>query len=119
MNKPDGRSTASKYPVWDRDDALEILAGDLDFALLQLEKLKALLPGNLDELQRSLHANDLSPLHQEAHALKGNAASIGAKALAYAAKELDDSATADDKEQAALDLEAVEVEMRRLREFTP
>lgn len=107
------RQTASPV-VFDRRQAAEATGGDDEL----LREIVAIFledcPRMIEEIAEAAHAGDADALRRAAHTLKGSVGVLGAKALAAAAKDVEDGARAGDVETATAAFERVEEEARRL-----
>ena len=75
-------STASdEKDVFDRAELLERVGGDEELCVELLDTFVQDIPARLEELKQALADNDSTLLRQQAHAIKGASANIGAHAL--------------------------------------
>jgi HPt (histidine-containing phosphotransfer) domain-containing protein len=75
--------------VFDVDDALARVEGDRELLAELLEICRSEAPRMLDDIRRAIEADDPIRLERAAHAFKGSVASLGARAVAQAASELE------------------------------
>lgn len=66
-----------------------ITGGDPEFEREVLDEYLNCAPGDVEKIRQAIAAHDADALGRAAHALKGSSATIGAKALAEVAKELE------------------------------
>jgi CheY-like chemotaxis protein/HPt (histidine-containing phosphotransfer) domain-containing protein len=91
-------STDSTATVWDHAALLARLMGDEDILAGIVEEFIKDLPRQIDAVDSMLDAKDIAGLVQQAHTIKGAAASIGGTALSKAAYEMETAAKAGAEE---------------------
>jgi len=109
-------STASdEKDVFDRAELLERVGGDEELCVELLDTFVQDIPARLEELKQALADNDSTLLRQQAHAIKGASANIGAHALREVSFEVE-KAGKDRKMDRALPLvEKLERELEKFR----
>jgi two-component system, sensor histidine kinase and response regulator len=88
---PDGTGEASKA-AWNPEDLLRRLMDDKDLAAQVVERFRADLPSQMEELEQAWQQRDLEALARHAHTLKGSGANLSAEPLIAAAKALQQAA---------------------------
>ena len=93
-------------PVIDLEEALNRAMGDGNFLKMMLEELRSTIPDFMARIEKADLAGDMESLGKTAHQFKGAAANLGAKTIAAAALELEQSSKGADAEgcRAALEL---------------
>ncbi|OAB57930.1 hypothetical protein AY600_00100 [Phormidium willei BDU 130791] len=82
-----------QYPILDMQvlDELQQMAGEVDFVIEMIESYLDDVPERLHRLHLALEAGELDMIGQAAHALGSLSASLGAAALTYRCRTLEDS----------------------------
>ncbi len=70
----------------------------------------------IDDIERALPATSAEPIYRAAHSIKSNALTLGATALAQAARELELMGKADQLDRAAESLALIQREYKRAEE---
>jgi HPt (histidine-containing phosphotransfer) domain-containing protein len=107
------RQTASPE-VFDRAQAIETTGGDEELLREIVGLFLEDCPRMVGDLDEALAARDEEAVRRAAHTLKGSVAVIGARALADAAKEVEERARAGDLTAAAAAFGRVDEELKRL-----
>jgi HPt (histidine-containing phosphotransfer) domain-containing protein len=76
-------------PVIDIAEALERAMGDKQFLKMLMDEFAKSIPEFMKRLKAAQQSGEWAALGQDAHQLKGAAASLGAKAIAAAALQLE------------------------------
>ena len=103
-------------PVFDKADLLRRLGGDEELAETILRDFMQTAPGKLASLAEAMRTQDAKVVHEVGHALRGSAATIGAKALAAAARELENTGKVGDLGDLERLLPEAQRQFERLRE---
>lgn len=98
--------------IFNREAFLERIDGDADFLEDLVETFLEYAPSQLQGIQQALTAGDATRVRDEAHSLKGAAASISAEALYEAARQMELAG-----EQGQLD-DAIRLMERVTQEYT-
>lgn len=89
---------ATSTPVFDEEEVIGRLDGDLDLLRIVVAGFLEDLPRQIDILDGHLDAGDLTSARLQAHMIKGAAATIGAEATREAAFKIEQAGKADDIE---------------------
>lgn len=102
--------------IFDRQALLKRVEGDEELLEELVHFFLDHTPRQLDKLRQALKAGDASALGEQAHAIKGAAASLSAEAVRLAAGSLEFSGKNQNLEEAPALLEALIKEFARLQE---
>lgn len=80
---------SNETPIIDLAEALNRTMGDVDFLKMMLEEFQRTIPDFISRIGDALQSDDMQNLGKDAHQFKGTAASLGAKAIAACALELE------------------------------
>jgi histidine phosphotransfer protein HptB len=97
------------------DNLLEMVGGDPDFVDELVDTFLEDAPTQLAELRRAILAGDAAEAVRPAHTIKGNAASIGARAVETIGRSMEEQARTGDIDgigERVTDLEAAIAELR-------
>jgi HPt (histidine-containing phosphotransfer) domain-containing protein len=116
-HKRDGEvGNPGKTPI-DMKSALERAMGDLTFLEMMLQQFMDQMPAHLEALKSALENADGEALQEQAHALRGSAASLSAVDLASAALYLEEMGRKGELEKGEETLDLLQKEVQRLGAF--
>lgn len=108
--------TDSDVPVFDTTHFADVCGDDLAFQREIIGDFLSQFDTRLDDIAAAVAARDPAATRLAAHALKGSAASLGARALAAAVERIEALGRAEALDEAPAALDRVLVEAGRLRE---
>ena len=114
-----GKSATSSSAPMDVERAIDEFEGDRAFLVEVLKGFVDNVTQQLAILNQAVRDNDAERVAKEAHAIKGGAANLTAKALADAAHMLEKTAKSGDLTNATIYLEKLEEELQDIRVFFP
>jgi HPt (histidine-containing phosphotransfer) domain-containing protein len=86
---PGTREDAPAMAAFDQQDALQRVEGDRELLAELVEIFRAESPRMMDDIRLAFRAGDPTRLERAAHALRGSVGSLGARAVASAAGQLE------------------------------
>jgi len=108
-------TASDEKDVFDRAELLERVGGDEELCVELLDIFVQDIPDRLEELKRALADNDYTLLTQQAHAIKGASANIGARALREVSFEVEKAGKNCKMDRALPLVEKLECELDRLK----
>ena len=106
---------AGRIPVFDRPAMLERLMQDEGLARTVMESFLSDQPLQLKQMREFVAAGDIQRIQQQAHKIKGAAATVGGEAMRAVALAMEQAARTGDLEGAKGGLPALEAEFERLQ----
>ena len=110
-----GSAGLEEYPIWDRQALLGRVEGDEESAREIVEVFLEDIPQQIEGLRESIRGLDPGRMLRIVHTIKGAAGSLGAEALAHAARRLEESGHGGNPDSQAAALDRLEAEFHRLR----
>ena len=107
--------TDSDVPVFDTAHFADVCGDDLAFQREIIGDFLSQFDSRLEDIAAALVLRDPAAIRLAAHALKGSAASLGARALAEAAHRIEDLGRSKSLDDAPSELDRVLAEAGRLR----
>jgi len=116
VGSPPSPYGAEVEPVFDDSQLLGLLGGDRQAVAEIIAEFLEGAPGQLAGLKEALQAHDPPAVRQRAHALKGAAANVGARALSHTAARIEELAVAGTLETVPGLARDLEQDLDRLKE---
>ena len=110
-----GSAGLEEYPIWDRQALVDRVDGDEESAREIVEVFLEDIPRQIEGLRESIRGLDPGRMLRIVHTIKGAAGSLGAEALAHAARRLEESGHGGNPDSQAAALDRLEAEFHRLR----
>jgi PAS domain S-box-containing protein len=114
-SQPGTASAAASIPVFDEGELLERLMGDRKLAQRLVNSFSQDAPDKLANLGQLIRAADCAGIRAAAHALKGAAANLSARALKELAVQMQEAATRQDLQSCAALAAGMQTEFQRFQ----
>jgi HPt (histidine-containing phosphotransfer) domain-containing protein len=105
------------HPIFDRSVALTRLEDDEEFLHELLESYLEDTQNKIEEMRVHLENGDLDTIYVIAHSLKGSSGTVAAFSMQETALQLENAGKRGDLKKASANLEAVDNEYKKLKEF--
>jgi HPt (histidine-containing phosphotransfer) domain-containing protein len=115
MNAKDNNMICADRQIFDRDQALEVVDGDLELFREIATMFFETLPHNLDQIRQAAERQDAEALEGAAHSLKGAAASLATPRCRDAAYALEIIGKEGDFAQAATAIAKLQAELKSMK----
>ncbi|RDH85307.1 MAG: histidine kinase [endosymbiont of Galathealinum brachiosum] len=102
VTEDDIKNVSDDSMIWDKEDALNRVLGNLELFKTIIEIFIDETPGRMSELQKAVQSDDCDLSSKVVHSIKGVAANVSAKQLYKIAAELEASARQDDSDAVKL-----------------
>jgi PAS domain S-box-containing protein len=109
------RPAPTDIPIFDEKELLERLMGDRKLARKLVDSFVHDVPAKLANLDDLVHAADSAGIRAVAHALKGAAANLSARALKELAMQLQQAADANDLQRCGVLVASMQTDFQRLQ----
>jgi len=104
-------------PVFDRDFALEMTDGDIEFLKKLVEVFSSEYPEKLARIPRAIKGKDFKTISETAHSLKGSSGNLGLTRVYELSSEIERFAKEEKTEDIEKLYRELEEELGRFKEF--